>query len=70
MSTHSHPNSSDGARPEHGALARCEYGLLAPEEPAGEPAAAGHHRITENPKDTIGTGGTKGGETGPRERKG
>ena len=37
---HRHHNGADGDRPEHGALVRHEYGLLAPEKPAGDPAAA------------------------------
>ena len=27
---HRHPDGADGARPDHGAPARCEYSLLAP----------------------------------------
>ena len=46
---HRPPDSADGARTKHGALARREYGLLAPEEAAGNPASAdpqgsGDHR--------------------------
>ena len=37
---HGHPNGADGARPKHGAIARRKYGLLAPAEPASDPAAA------------------------------
>ena len=40
VSTRSHPYGAVGARPKHGALARRENGLLAPEEPVGDPAAA------------------------------
>ena len=36
-----HTAGTDGARPEHSALARRKYGLLALEEPAGDPAVAG-----------------------------
>ena len=35
-----HPDSSNAARIEHGALAHYEYGLLVPEETAGNPASA------------------------------
>ena len=41
MITQRHPDSSDGAKTKHGALARREYGLLAPEEPVVDPAATG-----------------------------
>ena len=40
INTHRHPDSADSARPKHGALARREYGLLAPEDPEGDQAAA------------------------------
>ena len=36
-----HTAGTDGARPEHGALARREYSLLAPTGTAVDPAAAG-----------------------------
>ena len=45
-----------------------EYSLLVPEEPAGDPAAAGPQGIGDSPKDTMGTGGTDEGETGTGER--
>ena len=54
---------SNGTRPEHGTLARCNYGLLAPEEPAGNPAATGPQGNGDEPKDTTVTGGTDGRET-------
>ena len=38
---HRHSDGADGARPENGMELRRKYGLLAPEEPAGDPAAAG-----------------------------
>ena len=65
VSTERHP---DGARPKHSALARREYGLLAPAEPAGNPAAAGPQGIRDSPNDTTGTGGTYRRETGAEER--
>ena len=34
-------NSANGTRPKHGVLVGREYRLLAPEGPAGDPAAAG-----------------------------
>ena len=40
VSTHRHTYVTDGARPEYGVLVHREYGLLSPEEPAGDPAAA------------------------------
>ena len=40
VSMHRYINGADGARPKHGALTCCKYGLVAPEEPAGNPAAA------------------------------
>ena len=36
-----HPNGPNGARPKHGKLVCREYGLLVPEELAGNPAFAG-----------------------------
>ena len=36
-----HTAGTYGAKPEHGALARCEYSLLAPTGPAVNPAAVG-----------------------------
>ena len=60
----SHSKGAGGSRPEHGALARREYGLLVPEELAGDPDAAGAQGSGDNPKDTIGAGGTDRRETG------
>ena len=40
VSTHQNPDGTDVARPEQGALARCKYSLLVPEEPAGDLAVA------------------------------
>ena len=36
--SHRHPDGTNSARTKHGALARRKYSLLAPEEPAGDPA--------------------------------
>ena len=69
-STQRHSDSTDGARPKHSALARREYSLLAPEEPAGDPDAAGSQGIGDIPEETTGTGGTNGKETGTGERNG
>ena len=41
---------------------------MAPEEPAGDPAAAGPQGIGESPEDTKGEGGTNGRETGTGEQ--
>ena len=70
MSTQRHYEGATGARPEHGVLARRDYGLLAPEELAGDPAVAGSQGSGETPKDTMGTGGTDGREMGRGERNG
>ena len=70
MSTQRYYDGADGARPEHGVLARREYGLLALEDTAGDPAAAGPQGSGDNPKDTTGIGGTDGRETGAGERNG
>ena len=66
-----HPDGTNGARPEHGALARREFGLLALEEPAGESAVVEPQGSGDSPKDTTGTGDTDGREkgTGKRNRK-
>ena len=60
VSTHRRPND---ARPEHGALARREYGLLAPKEPAGNPAAAEPQGSGDSPENTTCTGETDRRET-------
>ena len=49
VSTQRYSDGTSGVRPEHGALARRKYGLLAPEEPAGDPAATGPQGSGENP---------------------
>ena len=68
VSTQRHLDGTNGTRPEHGALVRHEYGLLAPEEPAGDLAAAGPQGSRDSPGDTTGTGGTNGRETGMGEQ--
>ena len=65
-----HPNGNDGARPERCMLVRREYGLLAPEELADDPAAAGIQGSRDSPEDNTGTGGTYGRETGTEEQNG
>ena len=57
VSMHRHPDIANRTRPEHGALARCKYGLLAPEEPAGDPAAAKQQDCGDSPEATMGTWG-------------
>ena len=70
MRTHRHPNGADSSRPDHGALTRHKYSLLAPEETAGHPAAADPKGSEDIPEETTGTGDTDGRETGTRERNG
>ena len=60
---HSHSGGGDGARPKHGALARREYGLLPPEEPAGDPAAAEPQERRGGHEANMGTGGPEVTET-------
>ena len=50
------PNGADGARPEHGTLARHKYGLLVEEEPEGDPAATEPQGSGEIPEETLKTG--------------
>ena len=52
---HRHSVSADGARPENGMQLRCEYGLLAPEEPAGDPDVAGTQVRRDGHRATRGT---------------
>ena len=66
---HRNPNVTNSARPEHGTLARRKFGLMAPEEPAGDPDAAEPQVSRDSPGDTMGTGGTYRRETGTGERK-
>ena len=56
MILHRNPDGTNGARPKHGALARREYGLLAPEEPAGDPAAVELQECGDGHEATMGTG--------------
>ena len=70
MRLHRHSDVVDGARPKHGALARHEYGLLAQEDPAGDPATAEPHGSGDSPKDTLETGCANGRETGTGEQNG
>ena len=63
-----YPDRADGASPEHGSLARHEYGLLAPEEPTGDPDVAGPQGSRYRPEDTTETGGTNGRDTRTGER--
>ena len=58
VSTQRHSNGADGARPKRGALKCCEYGLLAPEGPAGDSSSVGSKGNGDNPEDTTGIGGT------------
>ena len=70
VSMHRHPDGADGARPEHGALARRKYSLLAPKEPEGNPATAEPQGSGGRSKDTTGKGGTDRRETGMGKRNG
>ena len=63
-----HPDSADGDRTKHGALARRKYGLLAPEQPTGDPAAAEPQGSGYIPKDNMRTGGGNGREAGTEKR--
>ena len=58
-----HSDGNNGARPDHGALTHCKYGLLALERPAGNLASERSQGSGDNPKDTIGTGDTDKMET-------
>ena len=49
-------------------LARREYGLLAPEDPTGNPAAARTQGSGDSPEGTSETGRTDGREAGTGER--
>ena len=68
MRLHRHPDGADGARPKHGALVRREYSILAPEEQAGDPAAAELEGSRTSPNDTSETGLRDRRGTGTRER--
>ena len=69
MSMQRHSDGANSARPEHGALARHEYGLLALEGLEGNPATAGLQGSGDNPEDTAGIGDTDGVEKRTGERK-
>ena len=66
VSTQRHSDGADGARPEHSALACCEYGLLPPKDLKGDQAAA----RPQGSGDTMRTGGTYRRETGMEEQNG
>ena len=53
---HRHTEGANGARPEHGALARHKYGLMAPEDPAGDLAVADPQEYRDDHEATMGTG--------------
>ena len=55
-SMHRHPDGANSARPKHGMLACHKYGLLVPEEPAGDPAAAEPQERGDGHDATMGTG--------------
>ena len=59
-----HTAGTDGARPKHGALARREYGLLAPTGTAVNTAAAGDQGSRDGHKATRGTANQARRETG------
>ena len=50
-----HTASTDSVRPEHGALARREYGLLAPTETAVDTVDVGNQGIGDGHEATRGT---------------
>ena len=58
---HRHPDGANGARPKYDALSRRKYGLLAPEEPAGDPYTVEPQGSGDIPKETS--------ETGHRDRR-
>ena len=68
MSTQRHSDGTNGARLEHGAFARREYSLLAPEGSTGDPTSAGPQESGDEPEDTMGTRDTDITETGKGER--
>ena len=70
MRPHKHPDCANGASPEHGALARRQYVLLAPENPAGNPAAVETQGSGEFPKATTETGNIYRRETATGEQNG
>ena len=64
---HRHPDGADGARPERAS----KYGLLAPQEPAGDPAAVETQVRGEGHEATMGKGDQekRETETGDRTRQ-
>ena len=56
ISIHRNPHSADGARLDHGTLARREYSLLAPEETESDLAAAEPWDRRDVPNANIGIG--------------
>ena len=70
VSTHRHPYGGDSARPNHGMLARCKYGLLVPEDTASKPDATEPQGSGDSTEDTLETGHPYGRETGIGERNG
>ena len=52
---HRHPDGANGTRSENGMKSRCEYGFLAPEEPAGNPSTAGTQVSGDGHRATMGT---------------
>ena len=52
MRPHRYPDIANSARPKHGALARRKYGLLASEEPAGDPSVVKPQGNGDIPEDT------------------
>ena len=69
MRAQRHSEGNNGARPGHGALTHCEYGLLTLERPAGNLASARPQGSRDNPEDTMGTGDTDRMETWKGECK-
>ena len=57
VSTHRHPDGTDGTRSKHGTLARRQYVLLVPTEPAGDLATTESQDCGDGPEATLGTGG-------------
>ena len=70
MRLYMHPVGADVPRPKHSMLARCKYGLLTLEEPAGDPAVAEPHGSGDIPEVTPDTGCTDRRETRTWERNG
>ena len=66
VSTHRHPNRTKGARPEHGALSRRKYGLLAPYDPEDNPASAEPQELEDGQEAAMSTGVPDVRETGDR----